>query len=331
MSLQVNELVSHHVRSMVDRWKGRTISYLTQQFIELADMGMLTLLDKLEHAAGSDLLARLNDTWTLFWHAIRPYMLALFLPYSTDPANMGTAVNSSLEPGPPPIDVHRLMCLSFRDQIILPLSQRLMPMCAREALETGTASHRSSGIFQQASRSSSSHSLYRSSKARPPSGTGFAASKGTTSRAVSDPTYGRMLRIQMVSVLAMLATEDAQQARLDRLAMAIRGFCDAELSEWDEAHWRADGTDASAWTDVKQHPHRHSRPVPTSTHIKQKRPHWSWAEAPQSDGDDEAEEEEPQSYQKKMATRQGSFTTWNSRDTGAASSYSSSFGGGEEL
>lgn len=225
-------------------------------------MGMLTLADKLEHTAGYGLLSHLNELWVLFWGAIRPYLLAVFLPYANDAALMAAATKIGQSRHKPPIDVERLLCQSFRDQVISPLADRLAPMFVREAFETGTASRRSSVGLNDASRTSSAMSLQNrlseSTRTVHQDSTAFNVKQPSN----EERNVGRALRMQMISILAMLRTGDIGSERTDALAASLRGFGSTKLAPVDDRHWGHRRGTMTGRTG-------------TSSHLQE--PPWGWA------------------------------------------------------
>lgn len=302
-------------------------------------MGMLTLADKLHSASGYNLLARLNELWVLFWGAVRPYLLAVFLPYATDTILVAAASKIGQAPHIPPVDVERLLCRSFRDQVIAPLARRLEPMFVREAFETGTASRRSSLGFNEASRTSSGLSLAKNRLSESNrTATGRHRDSATPAPAPAptndERNVGRALRMQMISVLAMLRTGDAGQERADILAAALRGFGSTKLTTPDERAWYTkrsscmyDGGEEKGAEPDEDGPH--VPPIQASARHTQRpaRTHWSWTPGQSDDEEDDSEEEsedggngghhhqQRQLWMRRPATRQASWAS-----TGASSS-----------
>lgn len=299
-------MVSLFTRRTVERAPSRAIAYLNSRITELAEMGMLTLLDKLEHADGEELLGRLNDLWCLFWRHLRSYFLAVFLPFTTEPSLVSAASQSGHASHRALVDVERLLCLAFRDQVVLPLCDRLGPMLVREAFQTGAASRRSSGVLNRASRTSSGLSLY-GKHAVDSQRHSRQGSTGAWHRAQSSGHADQALRMQMVSVLAMLRTNDGAQGRLDELGLAMRGVGALQLHPADEKALHMKRESSGTQRDEGA-----ATQAPSQATIHRQR--WSWQHSEQSDedeedDDDEDEEEDTSGPSQRLTSRQSSFTT----------------------
>lgn len=198
---ELNETVSLHVRKTLERSPARAIESLTLDLISLVSSGTLTLNSKLHGLNDSRHLVRLVEIWTFYLTQVLPYIEGCFVPLQTDAtlqsltsASSLTAksgVISSLQPigmNHKRIDVRKILLSGFRDQVVLPIYERLFYLFAHIAdLEPALS----------------------------------AAESALNGR--DDATkqiYFRLL--QMVSVLASIQSEDEAQNAVDGLLRALR-------------------------------------------------------------------------------------------------------------
>ncbi|TKY85872.1 hypothetical protein EX895_005413 [Sporisorium graminicola] len=225
---EINEMVSLHVRKTLDRGHSHAIESLTLDLISLTSTGTLTLNSKLQGLQDTRLLLRLVEVWTFFLGQVLPYCEACFLPFHTDPtlrslvaagsstystsaggtgssnpfgtsahyAQSGAAgilsgaanVNLDLQR----IDVRKILLVVFRDQVLMPINERLLYLFAH-LTELDPA---------------------------------FSAAEATSTSAGGgddDSIKQVSLRLlQMISVLASILSEDEAQDAMDNLLRALR-------------------------------------------------------------------------------------------------------------
>ncbi|PWZ02289.1 hypothetical protein BCV70DRAFT_156846 [Testicularia cyperi] len=166
---ELNESVTAHVRRTVERSPARAIESLTSDLISLTSSGTLTLNSKLQGLDDTRLLVRMVEVWTFYLTQVLPYVEGCFLPLRTDlvlqsltssgsarqtSAAASSAVDAdgggggavrvtgaSIAASTPSqssstgydkqrIDVRRILLSVFRDQVILPIYERLFHLFA---------------------------------------------------------------------------------------------------------------------------------------------------------------------------------------------------------
>lgn len=124
-----------HIKRCYDR---RSSGQLLDDVRDLLDTGMLTLDPTLLTLPDERLIPKLVDVWGFLFGNILPYFEAVFLPLQQEFKGTGTlsAKESTEFFGLlPHFDVRRLVLVSFRDNVILPLHARLRSTSPSE-LET---------------------------------------------------------------------------------------------------------------------------------------------------------------------------------------------------
>ncbi|CDS01660.1 uncharacterized protein SPSC_01262 [Sporisorium scitamineum] len=227
---ELNEMVSLHVRKTLDRGQSHAIESLTLDLMSLTSTGTLTLNSKLQNLEDTRLLLRLVEVWTFFLGQVLPYCEACFLPFHTDPtlrslvsgsssyaASASGAGNSNAGPFSTSthftqsgaaailsgaanvnldlqhIDVRKILLVVFRDQVLMPIYERLIYLFAH-LTELDPA-------FSAAEATSSSTS----------GGGGDDGIKQVSLRL-----------LQMISVLASILSDDEAQDAMDNLLRALR-------------------------------------------------------------------------------------------------------------
>ncbi|SPO25498.1 uncharacterized protein UTRI_03080_B [Ustilago trichophora] len=225
---ELNEMVSLHVRKTLERSQAHAIESLTLDLISLASTGTLTLNSKLQGLEDTRLLLRLVEVWTFFLGQVLPYCEGCFLPFQTDPTLRGLIASSasyggtsgvasgagnSSNVGPfssnanltqsgaalilsgaagldlQRIDVRKILLVVFRDQVLMPIYERLFYLFAHLS-ELDPA---------------------------------FSAAEDASSGGGDDGIKQVSLRLlQMTSVLASILSEDEAQDAMDNLLRALR-------------------------------------------------------------------------------------------------------------
>lgn len=226
---ELNEMVSLHVRKTLDRGQAHAIESLTLDLMSLTSTGTLTLNSKLQALEDTRLLLRLVEVWTFFLGQVLPYCEACFLPLQTDPtlrsliaasasyneaAAGGTGGNGagpfssstnltqsgaaailssagSVHADLQRIDVRKIVLIVFRDQVLMPIYERLLYLFAH-LTELDPS---------------------------------FSASEETSNTAGGgdDGIKQVSLRLlQMTSVLASILSDDEAQDAMDNLLRALR-------------------------------------------------------------------------------------------------------------
>ncbi|SNX84488.1 uncharacterized protein MEPE_03197 [Melanopsichium pennsylvanicum] len=226
---ELNEMVSLHVRKRLERSQAHTLDSLTFDLVSLASTGTLTLNSKLQGLEDTRLLLRLVEVWTFFLGQVLPYCEGCFLPFQTDPtlrsliassasygvgssATGAAGVYSNVGPFSSSanlthsggaliffgsanadfqrIDVRKILLVVFRDQVLLPIYERL------------------SYLFSHLSELDPA----------------FSAVQDTTSEGGGDDGIKQVsLRLlQMISVLASILSDDEAQDAMDNLLRALR-------------------------------------------------------------------------------------------------------------
>lgn len=202
----LNEMVTLHVRKTIERSPAHAIESLTLDLISLTSTGTLTLNSKLQGLEDSRLLLRLVEVWTFFLGQVLPYCEGCFLPLQTDSTLRSLMANNAANgssTGPfilsgaasagidlRRIEVRRVLLVVFRDQVLMPIYERLLYLFAHLS-ELDPA---------------------------------FSAAEDTTSAGGGDDGIKQVsLRLlQMTSVLASILSEDDAQDAMDNLLRGLR-------------------------------------------------------------------------------------------------------------
>lgn len=192
---ELNETVSLHVRKTLERSPARAIESLTLDLISLVSSGTLTLNSKLHGLNDSRHLVRLVELWTFYLTQVLPYIEGCFVPLQTDATLQSLTTSFPTKPSGPSIglnhkriDVRKILLSGFRDQVVLPIYERLFYLFAHIA------------------------------DLEPALSTADSALNGKDD--ATKQIYFRLL--QMVSVLASIQSEDEAQNAVDGLLRALR-------------------------------------------------------------------------------------------------------------
>lgn len=131
----LNKLVTLHIKRCYDR---RSPGQLIDDVRDLLDTGMLTLDPTLPTHSDEKSISRLVEIWSLLFGKVLPYFEAVFLPLQQEFKGVGTIMSAKesreffgvlldtegLGMGDR-LDVRRLVLMSFRDNVVLPLHQKL--------------------------------------------------------------------------------------------------------------------------------------------------------------------------------------------------------------
>ncbi|KAF8070291.1 HbrB-like-domain-containing protein [Lyophyllum atratum] len=135
--IDLNVLVKRHIQSVVSSSPSKAVGGLEHDASELIASGMVTLNAKLMGIDDEKLVARVVEIWGFFWDQVLTYLEGtLYCPRFigrpspiTEPlpqADKGSASSSmGSSSSASHIDVRSVALRSFRDKVILPLSQRL--------------------------------------------------------------------------------------------------------------------------------------------------------------------------------------------------------------
>src|SRR6185369_5271133 len=93
----------------------RSIQLLYDGINELLESGMFTLNGKLVGVPDEKLVSRLVELWSFYFGTVIPYFEGVFLPLQI--YNSTTQQNQ--------LSIRRLVLMSFRDHVILPMSNRV--------------------------------------------------------------------------------------------------------------------------------------------------------------------------------------------------------------
>ncbi|KAJ3574654.1 hypothetical protein NP233_g1620 [Leucocoprinus birnbaumii] len=140
----LNTLVKRHIQTVVTSTPNRALNMLEGDAAELIAAGMVTLNAKLRGVHDAKLIARVVETWNFFWDQVLTYVEGVLLPLQTHPLlsslyrtpkshrakspNRQNSSNSSSksEHTSSQIDVRTIALRSFRDSVIVPLTNRLL-------------------------------------------------------------------------------------------------------------------------------------------------------------------------------------------------------------
>ncbi|KAF8629174.1 hypothetical protein AX17_005759 [Amanita inopinata Kibby_2008] len=163
----LNTLVKRHIQAVVSSSPPKALTTLEQDASELIASGMVTLNAKLMEIEDEKLIARVVEIWGFFWDNVLTYVEGVLLPLQTDPLlsslyrtpkthhratspnrqNNASTLSSSIgNVSPTHIDVRSIALRSFRDKVILPLSERLY---ARLALPNRQDNYQEAAAHQQ--------------------------------------------------------------------------------------------------------------------------------------------------------------------------------------
>ncbi|KAJ3185666.1 hypothetical protein HDU87_000290 [Geranomyces variabilis] len=106
------------MNELVSTWLGESYSSqaINDDLNEMLTTGLLTLSTKLAAVGDEGLANRIVEVWSFFFTTVVPYLQGVFLPVRTQ---------WRLADADPP-DVRMLTLCGFRDQILLPLSGRMV-------------------------------------------------------------------------------------------------------------------------------------------------------------------------------------------------------------
>ncbi|KAI8590660.1 HbrB-like-domain-containing protein [Geranomyces variabilis] len=106
------------MNELVSTWLGESYSSqaINEDLNEMLTTGLLTLSTKLAAVGDEGLANRIVEVWSFFFTTVVPYLQGVFLPIRTQ---------WRLVDADPP-DVRMLTLCGFRDQILLPLSGRMV-------------------------------------------------------------------------------------------------------------------------------------------------------------------------------------------------------------
>jgi len=136
----LNKLVTLHIRKCVDR---RSPFMLLDDVRKLLDTGMASIEPNLADLPDERLISRLVETWNLVFGYTTPYLEAVFLPLQQEFRGCGAILSAresreffgldaaSLSSGPMGLDMRRLVMISMRDAVVLPIYDRLRVLFSR--------------------------------------------------------------------------------------------------------------------------------------------------------------------------------------------------------
>jgi len=93
----------------------RPAKLLYEEINELLESGMFTLNGKLRGVPDEKLVSRLVELWSFYFGTVIPYFEGVFLPLQIH--NSTTQQNHT--------SIRRLVLMSFRDHVILPMGNRV--------------------------------------------------------------------------------------------------------------------------------------------------------------------------------------------------------------
>ncbi|KAG6891747.1 hypothetical protein C0992_006168 [Termitomyces sp. T32_za158] len=145
----LNVLVKRHIQSVVSSSPSKALAALEHDVSDLIASGMVTLNAKLVGIDDDKLISRVVEIWGFFWDQVLTYVEGVLLPLQTDPLLLSLSRTS--KPAPV-IDVRCVALCSFRDKVILPLSQRIYQRLAtpnrQDSYHQETASHQQPRLQQ---------------------------------------------------------------------------------------------------------------------------------------------------------------------------------------
>lgn len=129
----LNKLVSLHIKRCFDR---RAPAQLLEDVRELLGAGMVMLDPMLLKVSDERSIPRLVEIWSLLFGNVLPYFEAVFLPLQQEFKGVGTIMTSKESRdffgvvegewgGGGGLDVRRLVLMSFRDVVVLPVHEKL--------------------------------------------------------------------------------------------------------------------------------------------------------------------------------------------------------------
>lgn len=131
----LNKLVTLHIKRCYDR---RSPGQLIDDVRDLLDTGMLTLDPTLSTHSDEKSISRLVEIWSLLFGKVLPYFEAVFLPLQQEFKGVGTIMSAKESREffgvlldieglgmADRLDVRRLVLMSFRDNVVLPLHEKL--------------------------------------------------------------------------------------------------------------------------------------------------------------------------------------------------------------
>ncbi|KAH8925211.1 hypothetical protein BT69DRAFT_1279886 [Atractiella rhizophila] len=266
----LNEQVSQHIRRLMSATPTRTLpqvlSLLSADVFNLLSQNCAKILQpKLvfpDTPEGNErLLQRLTEVWSFYWGSVLPYVEGVFLPCRTDeriqralsrlvqqsqsvtnPAAAQTAAVELEKANAAMVDARKLALMAFRDQIIVPMIQRLTnlfsqiydsrPGSTRESVHSnGNSTLRG---FAMSNASSTNKSPLSSSSTLQPSDTTSLSSKSSSSNQLgagpqtSAAQAAPAKRLQMVSILSSVMTDDDAQESMEGLLKCMRRWNNSE-------------------------------------------------------------------------------------------------------
>ncbi|KAG9298732.1 hypothetical protein G9A89_012800 [Geosiphon pyriformis] len=99
----------------------KTPESLYYEINELLASGMSTLNSKLRDVPDEKLVSRLNELWSFYFGTVIPYFEGVFLPLQIQSASQLLSSNLAGEE----VSIRRMVLMSFRDQVILPMGDRV--------------------------------------------------------------------------------------------------------------------------------------------------------------------------------------------------------------
>jgi hypothetical protein len=92
----------------------RPLQLLYDDINELLESGMFTLNGKLRGVPDEKIVSRLVELWSFFFGTVIPYFEGVFLPLLIQSSTQRENIN-----------IRRLVLMSFRDNVILPMGDRV--------------------------------------------------------------------------------------------------------------------------------------------------------------------------------------------------------------
>ncbi|KAL0640716.1 hypothetical protein Q9L58_000020 [Maublancomyces gigas] len=139
----LNKLVTLHIKRCYDR---RSPGQLIDDVRDLLDTGMLTLDPTLPTHTDEKSISRLVEIWSLLFGKVLPYFEAVFLPLQQEFKGVGTIMSAKesreffgvlvdTDGLADRLDVRRLVLMSFRDNVVLPLHEKLRMLFSKLTLD----------------------------------------------------------------------------------------------------------------------------------------------------------------------------------------------------
>lgn len=204
----LNKLVALHIKRCYDR---RSPTQLLEDVRDLLDTGMMALDPTLLTHSDEKSIPRLVEIWSLLFGNVLPYFEAVFLPLQQEFKGVGTIMSAKESRDffgvladtdgfgaglVDRLDVRRLVLMSFRDIVVLPLHERLRSMFTSSPIPIRRRLIRVEVLFSKLTLD-------------------FSISQSEITH-----NAGRML--QCVSVLSSVLTADEAQDKIDELAKTLK-------------------------------------------------------------------------------------------------------------